>query len=160
MSSLIICVSVSHGNTRLVADTIASVLGAAVVEPEEVDVDGLGDHALVGFGSGIYGMAVHPRLTALVDRLPTVSQPAFVFATHGAPVLPFWTPTSALAGRLAAKGFDVVGSFSCRGWDTWLPLRLVGGLNKGHPDDRDLARAAAFAEGLRSKGRSEPHARG
>jgi flavodoxin len=150
MGSLIVCVSVSHGNTWKVADTIAAVLGATVVEPEQVALDRLGDYDLVGFGSGIYGFAVHPRLTALVGRLvPVAGQKAFVFATYGSPEPRFWSATSAIARRLTAKGFDVVGSFSCRGFDTWLPLRLVGGLNKGHADDRDLARAAAFAERLR-----------
>jgi N-hydroxyarylamine O-acetyltransferase len=34
---------------------------------------------------------------------------------------------------LDAKGYSVVGSFSCRGWDTWLPLRLVDGINRAGP---------------------------
>ena len=36
MNVLLVCVSVSHGNTRRVADVMAEVLGATVVEPEEV----------------------------------------------------------------------------------------------------------------------------
>ena len=49
---------------------------------------------------------------------------------------------------LARKGFRVVGEFACRGFDTWGPLWLTGGLNRAHPDDRDLARAEKFAAGL------------
>jgi len=37
MDGLIVCVSVSHRNTRKVADAMADVLDACVVEPEEVD---------------------------------------------------------------------------------------------------------------------------
>ena len=38
MKSLIVCVSISNGNTRRVADRIAEVLNAEVVEPEAVDL--------------------------------------------------------------------------------------------------------------------------
>jgi hypothetical protein len=41
--------------------------------------------------------------------------------------------------------------FSCRGYDTWLPFRLVGGINKARPDAGDLALAHAFAQGLRDR---------
>ena len=39
MRSLVVCVSISHGNTRRVADRMAEVLDAQVVEPEAVDAD-------------------------------------------------------------------------------------------------------------------------
>lgn len=52
--------------------------------------------------------------------------------------------------RLVLKGFRVLGSFSCRGFDTVGPLRLVGGLNKGRPNVRDLD-LAAFAARLRDR---------
>jgi hypothetical protein len=50
----------------------------------------------------------------------------------------------------------VLGSFSCRGFDTVAPLRLIGDVNKAGPNDRDLGRVAAFAARLRERGvRSE-----
>ena len=45
----------------------------------------------------------------------------------------------------------MIGSFACRGFDTWLPLRLIGGVNKGHPDEDDLARAREFARDLATR---------
>jgi hypothetical protein len=44
-----------------------------------------------------------------------------------------------------------VGNFSCRAYDTWTPLKLVGGIRKGRPNADDLAAARAFAEGLRTQ---------
>jgi len=41
--------------------------------------------------------------------------------------------------------------FSCKGGDTWGPLNLFGGINKGRPDEEDLAGARAFAQGLKNK---------
>lgn len=153
MTSLIVCVSVSHGNTRKVAEVMGDVLGARVVEPDEVDVADLAGVDLLGVGSGIYAMRFHPSLVAFVDRLPAASDKgAFVFWTSGSPEPPLWSYSRRLSRRLESRGYEVFGRFSCRGWDTWLPLRVVGGLNKGRPNDDDLDRARRFAKGLRDRG--------
>ena len=152
MKTMIVCVSVSHGNTRKVAGVMGEVLHATVVEPEEVTAAEVAGCDLVGFGSGIYGMAFHPRLYRFVRSLPRVEgKKAFVFATSGGPPLPFWPLTRVLIQLLRSKGFEVVGTFSCRGFDTWLPLRLVGGINKGRPDTADLDAARAFAATLKPR---------
>jgi flavodoxin len=152
MKSSIICVSVSHGNTRHVADYMAEVLDAEVVEPEAVDVDKLGEYDLIGFGSGIYFMAVHRQLRDLVTRLPHVhGVRAFTFFTSGAAPIPFMKPDKWLRDQLEAKGFEVLDSFSCRGLDTVGPFGLLGGINKGRPDGRDLDLAAVFAKRLRKR---------
>lgn len=131
---------------------MAEMLGAEVVEPEAVDVETLGDYDLVGFGSGIYFMAAHRRLWTLVGRLPRGDGiRVFTFFTSGARELPLLGYSRPIRHRLASKGFDVLDSFSCRGLDTVGPLRLVGGVNKGHPNDHELDQAAAFAVRLRDR---------
>ena len=145
--SLVICVSVSNGNTAAVARAIGAVLGADIREPEQVDPQSLADYDIVGFGSGIFGGTHHPRLRRYVEQLPQVlGTRAFVFTTAGlgrAQSLPW---QRSLESLLRDKGYDVVGSFACRGLDTWLPLRLVGGINKGHPNAADLTHARRFGE--------------
>lgn len=153
MKSLIVCVSKSHGNTRRVADRMAEVLGAEVVDPESVEPEKLRDYDLVGFGSGIYYMAFDARIRQLIRRLPKVEGVrAFTFFTSGAREIPLLDYTSPIRKPLAGKGFELCGSFSCRGFDTVGPFGFVGGINRGRPDDRDLDRAAAFAERLRKQG--------
>ncbi|AFM15998.1 flavodoxin [Mycolicibacterium chubuense NBB4] len=153
MKSLIVCVSISNGNTRRVADRIALELGAEVVEPEAVDVDSLGDYDLVGFGSGIYFFAVHPRLWRLIGRLPAAGKGAraFTFFTSGGAAPPLLDYAGPMRRRLERKGFDVVGSFSCRGVDLVGPLRRFGGINKGRPNAHDLELAGDFARCLRDR---------
>jgi flavodoxin len=41
-----------------------------------------------------------------------------------------------------------IGRFSCKGYDTFGPFKLVGGLAKGHPDEKDLENAVNFFAGL------------
>ncbi|MBF6169948.1 flavodoxin family protein [Nocardia blacklockiae] len=147
MKAMIVCVSVSHGNTRRVAEVMGEVLGARVVEPEEVGAAELAEYDVVGFGSGIFNQAFHPRLRGFVRSLPDGGRGrAFVFATSGFP--PFARP---LVKLLERKGFQVVDTFSCRAWDTWLPFKPFGGIRKGRPDTDDLTAARTFAESLRTR---------
>ncbi|MDD4866913.1 MAG: flavodoxin family protein, partial [Mycobacterium sp.] len=149
MKSLVVCVSTSHGNTRRVADRMAEVLGGETVEPESLDPEKVCDYDLVGFGSGIYYMAMDSRLRQSIRRLPHVDGiRAFTFFTSGAREFPLLDYTKPIRKMLEQKGFEVIGSFSCRGFDTVGPFGFIGGINRGRPDDRDLHRAAAFAEHL------------
>ena len=93
---------------------------------------------------------MHRGLFAWLRGLPDAPEPttpAFVFSTSGLPVLAkLWhAPLKKLLGR---KGFEVVGEFACRGFDTWGPLWLAGGLNWRRPNEQDLARAVEFARKL------------
>jgi flavodoxin len=145
--ALIVYVSVSHGNTAKIAHAMGDVLHADLREPELVDPAELGGYDVVGFGSGIFGGTHHPRLRGYVGHLPRVSGTrAFTFSTSGLGRSQSRPWEACLDDLLRGNGFEVVGSFACRGYDTWLPLRLVGGVNAGHPDATDLADARAFAQ--------------
>lgn len=52
---------------------------------------------------------------------------------------------------LIAKGYDVIGSFACKGFTTFGPLKLIGGINKGRPNDSDIESARNFARRLIEK---------
>jgi len=156
MKSLIICASKSHGNTRRVADRMAEALDAEVVTPGSVDPEKLREYDLVGFGSGIYYMTVDPTLRDLIRQLPVVDPAvdqvrAFTFFTTGAREIPLLGYHKPIRKQLESKGFEVIGSFTCRGWDTVGPFGFIGGINRGRPDDYDLDRAAAFAARLRKQ---------
>jgi flavodoxin len=147
--ALLLCKSVHHGNTLLVAERIAAVLDAMVVDPDEAEVP-VTDSTLIGIGSGIYFARFHKSIRDWLKRLPENAgrgHQAFLFSTSGLPFL------SALYHRplrraLERKGFEVVGSFSCRGHDTFGPLWILGGLNRKHPSERDFRRAERFADHL------------
>lgn len=86
-----------------------------------------------------------------IESLPeTRRQRAFVFATHGLPEPGFRPYTRTLSALIESKGFDVVDTFSCFAFDTWLPFKIVGGIRKGHPDASDLTAAHSFAGRLRN----------
>ncbi|MCX5175092.1 flavodoxin family protein [Streptomyces virginiae] len=149
MKTLLVCTSVSHGSTRRVAEAMGAVLGARVVAPQEVSTAEPAGYDLVGFGSGVFSHRMHPDLLGFVRALPASSGRAFVFATSGLPELPLAPFTRPSVRLLEGKGFEVEGTFACRGFDTWAPFKLIGGINKRRPNGDDLAAARAFAEGRR-----------
>ena len=157
MSRIVVCASRSHGNTRKIADVMAEVLDARVVSPADVDASELASHDLVGFGSGVYAMRFDAELRELVESLlPGEGRPVFLFATSGAPELPWLGFTREVRDALESRGYRVEGSFTCRGWDTWGPLGFFGGLNRGRPHAGDLRNARRFAAELRDRHMTKP----
>ena len=145
--TLLVYKSVHHQNTAQIAHEIAGVLGADCASPAECSYSRLAGCELLGIGSGIYYGRVHDELFQWVRGLPEQYADhlrILIFSTSGLPVfakLWHWP----VKNVLAKKGYSVIGEFSCRGFDTWGPLWLTGGLNRRHPDDRDLKRAREFA---------------
>ncbi len=151
--TLIVCMSIHHQNTARVASAIAGILHADIRSPAEISPQTISDYDLIGFGSGIYFGQFHAALRKWIDDIPSDlrrHQNAFVFSTAGLPSL-WWLWQRSIEPKLRKKGFDVVDGFHCSGFDTVGPLRLLGGLNRRHPDDRDLANAQAFALQLLTK---------
>lgn len=150
MKTLILCKSVHHQNTALVAHAMARVLQAEIRDPEDTPVDCLSDYDLVGFGSGIYFGRFHAAIRAWIGQLPNKvgnTQMAFLFSTAGLPSLwRLWhRPMKSL---LSKKGWNVVAEFHCSGFDTFGPLWLVGGIHRRHPNQQDQEHAAEFARRL------------
>ncbi|MFO8016119.1 MAG: flavodoxin family protein [Candidatus Woesearchaeota archaeon] len=171
MKAIIICKSVHQNNTEKIAKAMAKKLGARLVKPEDVKPDELMGYDIVGLGSGIYAGRHHASILGLAEKLPCpetekkagkagkkkagrsgnksgkmAGMPEiFVFSTAGFPSK-LWH--RALKKRLEGKGFSISGEFRCRGFDTFGPFRIIGGLNKRHPDRKDIRKAERFAESL------------
>ncbi len=146
MRSLIVYVSLHHGNTKKVADAMAEELHCHALTPRDVDVSALPEYDLLGFGSGLYFGPHHESMRSFARALPVLSTDAFVFSTRGGRHV--GRAHNPLKQILVTKGLRIVGEFSCRGFDTVGPLKYVGGIARGRPNERDLADAQAFARKL------------
>jgi len=152
MKALIIYISVHHGNTEKVAKVIANILDADLLQVKQADASMLEQYDLIGFGSGIYFFRHHRRLLDFVEKLPMLrNKRAFIFSTSGLRKIPFvHNFDKPLKVKLQRKGFDIIGEFSCRGYDTSKAAMVVGGINKGRPNAKDLKQAEDFASGLKN----------
>ena len=153
MKTLLIYISVHHGNTEKVVKAMANILNADLLRVEQVNPNLLEQYDLIGLGSGIYFGKHHKSLLDFVDKLPMLrNKKAFIFSTSGLRRLRFIHDfDKPLKERLAEKGFDIIGDFSCRGFDTSPAAMIFGGIQKGRPNAKDLKRAEDFARGLTDK---------
>jgi flavodoxin len=162
MKAIVIVSSYHHKNTEKVAQRIADILNAQVAAPQQIDPQAIPQFDLVGFGSGIYDAKHHKKLLSLADQLPYANgTKAFIFSTDGVPRNLFKNETwlrnktrkdhAPLREKLQSKGYEVIDEFNCAGFNTNVFLKYFGGVNKGRPDNRDLAQAEKFANGLKEK---------
>ncbi len=154
LNAIIICYSHHHLNTQKVAEVIAKALSdktlsVEIKKPAEVDVANLSSYGLIGFGSGIYFGKHHKTLLNLADKLPqATNQKVFIFSTSGQ-ANNSENLHKKLREKLQNKGYEILSEFNCPGYDTVLFTRIVGGIQKGHPNEEDLKAAQTFAENLK-----------
>ncbi len=145
MKSIIILYSYHHNNTEKIAKVIAKVLEAEIKTPQEVNLDEIPDHDLIGFGSGIYGENLHKSILELADKLPQVTnKKAFIFSTSA--LAEKNNNHKNIRNKLQAKGYEIVGEFNCRGFNTNSFMKYFGGMNKGRQNEKDLKNAEDFAQ--------------
>lgn len=137
-------------NTHKIAHAIAGELEAPILAPADAVPELICEADILGFGSGVYWMNFHPELIQLIQNLPDMTgRAAFIFATSGLPETPIDRYTSRLKKLLESKGFRVMGTYACRGLDTWGPFGAIGGVSKNHPNAQDLDLAIEFATNLK-----------
>lgn len=150
METLIICKSEHQGNTQKIAESMAEVMNAETVDPTEVDEEQVIEADLVGFGSGIYMGKHHEDILDLVEELPdTDGKKAFIFSTSGMGKFPiFHKFDGKLKEKLNNKEFEILDTFSCRGLNTHGFFGILGGINKGRPNQEDIEDSKEFARKL------------
>lgn len=154
MRILILYKSIHHNNTEKIAGVFKDVLKSAEIkQPEDADLDNITKYDLIGFGSGVYFQKMHESILSLIDKFPkNTNKKAFVFATSGMRKLPVFNAFfKTINHKLKNKGFDIIGSFDCRGWDTWSVFKYIGGISKGHPDKKDIKAAKKFAKKIKRR---------
>jgi flavodoxin len=142
MKILIIYKSYHRMNTEKIAQAIAEAMGGAVVKVEDARIEDLAGYDLIGFGSGIYAGKPHKSLFTFIEKMTPMYKKAFIFSTSGEPKEEYH---QLLRERLTAKGYHIVGEFQCPGQSGFLGFTFA---NKGHPDEKDLQDAQAFAKSL------------
>jgi len=142
---LMICHSIYRGNTQRLAAAMARKINCRLVTVDEAISIDLEQYKYIGLGSGIYFTSLHPKIFEILKFLNS-KQRIFLFSTHGAPFLGKYHMT--LKAALEEQGNSVLGEFSCRGYDCTGPFIIIGGGNKGKPNEFDLLKAERFIKKL------------
>lgn len=139
----IIYASVHHGNTKKIVDAIAKECEVELIDATRVMEKDLRKYDAIGFASGIYYSKFHQSVLNFASVNLPMEKNVFFICTNGGNA-----SFKSIEDIAADKKSKVIGKFSCKGYDTFGPFKLVGGIAKGHPDEKDLADAVAFFKGL------------
>jgi flavodoxin len=153
MKCLLIDYSYHHSNTQKIAETMAKVLEAEIKTPQQSSPEDSQNYDLVGFGAGIDSGKHYKVLLDYADTLPQIGgKDAFIFSTAGMTgEKKLFKDHSALRKKLEAKGYHIVNEFQCKGFNTNVFLKYIGGMNKGRPNEEDLKAAEEFAQNLKKE---------
>lgn len=146
-NTVIFYFSSHHNNTK---DLVSGLPGADIFPVNQAAEAELSQYRLVGFASGIYMGKPHPSLLELARKIARERQgdlpQVFAVCTSGSGGKSY---SKRFQAQLEKLGLPVAGAYSCKGFDTFGPWKLVGGIAKGHPDQRDRENLENFLQKLR-----------
>lgn len=142
MKTAIIYYSQHHGNTLKLLDAMTAVDSNLTLfdVTKQSDVD-LSSFDRIGFASGIYFSSFAKQLISFADAYLPENKDVFYIYTHGAPKGGFLKGIREVAAK---KNCREIGKYHCLGYDTFGPFKLVGGIAKGHPNEKEISAAVSF----------------
>ena len=145
MKTAIIYYSAHHGNTKKLLDAVSASGAVALIDAQSAADSDLSAYDLIGFASGIYYSKFHDSVLQFANRNLPQGKKVFLIYTCGIKRKNY---TDAIRQIIDAKGAQLLGVYDCPGFDTFGPLRFIGGIAKGRPDEEDIAGTVKFYEGI------------
>ena len=142
MKTAIVYYSRHHGNTKKLLDAIAGADPSVVLidVTKEKDAD-LSSFDRIGLASGMYFSSFAKQLISFAKTNLPEDKDVFYIYTHGAPVGGFLKDIRRI---VKGKRCRELGKYHCYGFDTVGWFRKIGGIAKGHPDEKEIAGAVKF----------------
>ena len=141
MKTAICYYSRHHGNTLKVAQAMALEGEVDLIDVTTRQAVRLEGYDCIGLASGIYGFEFQKAVVEFARQYLPQGKPVFFLYTYGGAK---GTGAKAVAEVAREKNCPILGEFSCKGFDTFGPFKMIGGIAKGHPDQKDLENARAF----------------
>ncbi len=141
MKTVIIYASVHHGNTKKIVEAIASKNDVAVFDILSKGEINLEEYDCIGIASGIAYGKYYPQMIKFVEENLPGNKKVFFIHTAGSPRE---NHNSAVKAVAKSGGCECLGTYFCKGFDTYGPFKLIGGIAKGHPDSTEIQGAVDF----------------
>jgi flavodoxin len=145
MKTAIVYYSHHHCNTKKLLDAIALQNEVTLIDATSTNKVDLSEYDRIGFASGIYYTNFAKQVISYArDYLPEGKEVFYVY-TSGAKDGDFLKGIRQVVNE---KNSIELGEYHCRGFDTFGPFKLVGGIAKGHPTSQEIEGAVAFYRNL------------
>ncbi len=140
MKTVILYESWHHGNTRKLCEAIKKEYDVTLLNVKEDEI-ALDEYDLIGIASGIAYSKFYKEIEQVTKEKMPPGKNVFLMYTCGKPGKDF---AKSIKNTLISKNCNILGTYCCKGYDTYGPLRLIGGINKEHPTEDDIQGAIKF----------------
>jgi len=144
MKTAILYESYHHGNTKKICDAIRQKHEVTLIDARG-GIEDLEKYDLIGIASGAaYGKYYKTITDVTRNKLPQNKKVFFIY-TCGRPNRDYAAEVKKIASE---KGCKILGVYGCKGYDTYGPLKLIGGINKENPSEDEINAAIKFYEDI------------
>ena len=137
--------SLHHGNTKKLLDAIVSRHVVTLIDVKKGQRSDLVGYDRIGLASGIYYGKFAKQLLEFAKACLPESKAVFFIATCGACRQSNFNSIKNVADQRHCK---VLGQYLCLGFDSFGPLRLIGGIHRKNPTQEEIDGAVRFYERL------------
>ena len=143
--AVIVYASTHHGNTLKLVEAISKKHNITLIDASKQTHADLSNYDIIGFASGIdFGKYYDSVQLFLKKNLPH-EKPVFFIYTCAKPSNHF---TKTVKEEALKKNAILLGEYGCRGYNTYGPWKVIGGINKNHPTMEEINGAIGFFEKL------------
>lgn len=143
--AVIVYASTHHGNTLKLVEAISKKHNITLIDASKQTHADLSNYDIIGFASGIdFGKYYDSIQLFLKKNLPH-GKPVFFIYTCAKPSNCF---SKTVKEEALKKNAILLGEYGCRGYNTYGPWKLIGGMNKNHPTIEEINGAIRFFEEL------------
>lgn len=143
MKTAILYESTHHGNTYQLVSAIAKNHEVTLIDVTQENHFNLEGYDLIGIASGVAFGNLYRKITSVVDTYLPAHKKVFFLYSCGKNSKDF---SASLQEIIQKHNCQSLGSYGCKGYDTYGPFKLVGGINKNHPDANEIKEAIDFFE--------------
>ena len=143
--TVIVYASKHHGNTFKLIKAISDKYEIEIIDAmKEAHVD-LQKYDIVGFASGIdFGKFYLEIENFARENLPFQKEVFFLYTC----AMDREGFTDSIKEIALEKDAVILGEYGCRGYNTYGPWKLIGGMNKSHPTENEIQECVNFYEKL------------
>ena len=145
MKTAIVYYSKDHENTKKLLDAIAQEDEVTLIDATHPEIDDLSGYDVIGFASGIYYGKMHKLVLQYAEKNLPKNKKVFFIYTCGRVSAAYTNDIRKIVEETHA---EILGEYGCVGFDTFGPLKLIGGMRKGHPNAEEVRGAVKFYQGI------------
>ena len=143
--AVIVYASKHHGNTYKLAKAISDKYEVAMIDAMKETYVDIQEYNLIGFASGIdFGKFYLEIENFARENLPLQKEVFFLYTC----AMDREGFTDSIKEIALKKDAVILGEYGCRGYNTYGPWKLIGGMNKSHPTENELQKCVNFYEKL------------